>query len=96
MSYVSCKQCGQEEYESSVSDIAQCGLCHECQSDNVAPNVLRFVNSDTVGESVLKYAERLVGAKDRNYVRRFDRNADLKLARALLEAHAKLSELKGE
>lgn len=84
MRYLTCPQCGARECDSSVSEIANYGRCHECQSANVAPKVLRF-HGDTEGESVLKYAESLVTARDRNYVRSFDRNADVKLARALLD-----------
>lgn len=87
-----CTQCGDvySDHESSGHGT----ICHDCNSANVAPNVLKFNCGYTQSEDILVYARRLVEARDKGYVRMFDRHADEKLAQALLDAHAKLASLK--
>ncbi len=80
--YVKCEECGEHRLIIGGTDLG----CAKCQSAKVAPNVLRW-HADPTGEPPEVYARSLIDARDRNYCRSFDRDADVKLARALLEAN---------
>lgn len=84
MDRIKCGRCGGCRADSGP-DLG----CKRCASDDVAPNVLRWA-TDKEGETPLAYARSLIASRDRNYCRLFDHNADVKLARALIEAHEEI------